>query len=55
MNQDELTDLGKQALKVARRLQALPPDRTYLIVLSKLRDRWLLSVTGDGYKIEMAK
>ena len=46
-------DLCQQAVKVARRLQALPVGKAYDIMLIKWPDEWSLIInTGDGVKVE---
>ena len=45
-------DLCGAAVQLARRVQALPGQRTYLLVLRKEEGRWLLSVVGEG-KVEV--
>jgi hypothetical protein len=41
-------DLTPQAVKVARRLDALPRGRAYNILLVKRDDEWVLIVKDDG-------
>ena len=48
---DELQGLSAQAVKLMRRLQALPKGRTYILILTKHGDAWHWSIAGDG-KIE---
>lgn len=49
-------DLSPPAIKLARRLQALPNDRIYAIIIVKREDRWELSISDeDGGKIEIAE
>jgi len=47
-------DLSPPAVKVARRLQALPDDRTYIVVLTKVRGAWMLALLPNaaGAKVE---
>jgi hypothetical protein len=47
-------DLSPQAVRLARRLQALPDDRSYAFVLIKLSGgMWMLSIWDErGVKIE---
>ncbi len=49
-------DLSLPAIKVARRLQALPDDRTYIVVLTKVRGAWILALlpNATGAKVEKA-
>jgi hypothetical protein len=52
------SDLCLAAIKAARRLQALPNGRFYIIMLFKRGDdgEWLLSIPDDsGYKVEIIK
>lgn len=49
-------DLCPQAVKVARRLQALRRDRMYVIVFVPTCDDWQLSVMEpEGSKVERCK
>jgi hypothetical protein len=50
-------DLCPQAVKVARRLQNLPDERFYVILLAKVdRDEWVLSLLNDrGVKLEWVR
>lgn len=41
-------DLSPQAVKLARRIQALPRGTTYTLILFKGSDRWILCVQGQG-------
>jgi len=41
-------DLSPAAVKLARRMQALKSRRTYVIILVKLDDEWLLTVEDKG-------
>jgi len=49
-------DLSPPAVKVARRLQALPDERTYIVVLTKVRGAWILALLPNaaGAKVERA-
>jgi len=45
--------LSLRAVKVAHRLEQLPPDRAYHITLVKEHDRWILAVHEPaGVKVE---
>ena len=49
-------DLCPAVAKVARRLQALPEGRFYIIMLLKRDGEWMLSIPDDsGYKVEVIK
>lgn len=46
-------DLSSQAIKAARRLQALPTDRAYDMMLIKRPDEWVLIIKDtQGAKTE---
>jgi len=50
-------DLSPPAVKVARRLQALPGGRTYIVVLTKTQEgAWILALLPNaaGAKVERA-
>jgi len=47
-------DLSQQAIKLARRIQALEPGR-YQLVLDKTSNEWLLSVMAGPVKIEVLR
>lgn len=50
------SDLCPAAVKAARRLQALPKGRFYIIMLFKRGGEWVLSIPDDsGYKAETIK
>lgn len=47
------SDLSMAAIKAARRLQSLPNNRIYAIILIKRDDRWELSISDEkGSKID---
>jgi hypothetical protein len=47
-------DLSDKAVKLARRLQALPDKRTYSLVLTKDGAAWALSIlNNNGTKVEV--
>ena len=49
-------DLCQQAVKVARRLQALPVGKAYDVMLIKWPDEWLLIIkSSDGVKVETVR
>jgi hypothetical protein len=41
-------DLCQQAVKLARRVQALPSGRVYALILVKRSGEWVLCVQGEG-------
>jgi len=47
-------DLCKQAIKLARRIQALPSNKVFMFMLIKLGEQWVLAEVGNG-KAEMLK
>ena len=51
-----MNDLSPEAIKAARRLQALPEGRLYLAVIAKVAKMWLLALlTPQGAKVERIK
>jgi len=49
-------DLCQAAVKVARRLQALPKGRIYVFMLYKDKDgSWKLALMNDGAKLEIVQ
>jgi hypothetical protein len=47
------TDLSRQAVQVARRLQALPDNRVYNLTIVKTGQEWILAITdANGAKPE---
>ena len=50
------TDLSQAAIKVARRLQALPKGCVYVLILYKEKNgSWKLALVNDGAKLEVAQ
>jgi len=47
-------DLCPRAVKLARRIQALPDGATYGIIIVKARDQWTVTVQETG-KVEVLR
>ena len=48
-------DLSDKAVKLARRIQALPDDAIYRITLVKQDHCWSMMVEGEGERVEVVR